>query len=484
MLSLSGAITPFLKTDLHHIPCSLNSIDAVFIVKNVRNDPTYFIQDQFENNHITVSNNDIYTSHSLSEQAILKYCSQNVSLEVLAQVMNHASIYKYALNNNLSSILIVEARSTLKGNIKEIEKALKELKNTATKWDVLFLNIDYCSGKNGEMHIAPQVMENGKMKQNKRVISSRLSKVFCRYGFSCYVISDQGMKKMLHFLDQNWPNLPLDQIVFHVPSLECYSVNKDILINGIYTNSKENSSKKLTFYGQRDCYPLKSEFWIDPIKLLHTERLDIIVKYLYAKSLIENKEIEINKKYYLEHIKGWNNFYEGAPLKIGTNAFLNSFQQLIHSLQVHGYKNSEEPVPINSSGSVLNGSHRVGACMALHIPIKVKVIEKSSNAIRKCFAQHMRKEHQVSKEAIDYFVTQYVLLKPNTYAIKCFQAKDNLFDLISCYVDVIDYHESEGLYIIESEDAIMIEKVIKALESKDVEPLLLSHQEMQSILCP
>ncbi len=474
-ISIFGDISPLLKGPLQYIPASQNGIDAVFIVNNTRSmSRCNSMKAQLENAGVKAIYNEIYHGHNLPEQALLRYCSKYISPELLAQILNHLSIYQFALEENLSTVAIIESTSTLRGKWEYIKQAAAELKSVDPEWDVLYLNTDYCYEKERgkAKYISPQVIENGRKKPNSAHVSPLLSRVFCRYGYSSYVISYQGMRKMIDFFKNGWPNLPLDQVIFHVPYPKLYSVNKDIFFDRVF--QKKRSEKITTFFKRKE-YPLNKEFWIDPKKLVTTSRLDIVAKYLYAKSLLEGQEIDRNKKYYLEHIKGWNNYYEGAPLKIGSHAFLNSFHKLIRNMKEQGFCSSADPVPINSVGEIQNGAHRVAACLALNIPIKVKVVRKSSSlSTRGCFATQMRESYQLSEEAISHFVSGYIQLKkPYIYLLKCSSNSKQLQKFISKFVDVVD--QKEDTYIVESKKRRLISQLVEKWNTTREETLSASH---------
>jgi hypothetical protein len=476
-VSLYGNFAPYLKSTLQHNSCSLKGVDAVFVLKNNQEDRIEPITEQFTENCIKTSYNDILTSKSLSDDFIEKYCSQHISPELLAQIANHLSIYQYALTNKLSSILIVEATSTIKRNLQTIEIALEELSQQDSNWDILFVSTDYCLGQEGEEHLAPQIMKKGRLQPNKTPLSQNLSKLFYRYGCSSYLISCRGMKKILRFFHKHWLDLPLDQVLFQIPKLHSYTVNQDIIINGLYRKVPQQSP---ICYIERKIYPLGDEFWIDPYELLVSERFDIFVKYLYAKSYLENKELDKYEAYYLEQIKKWNNFYEGSPLKIGADAFLKSFQKLISNLHLNGFDPSAEPVPINTMGVILNGSHRVGACLALNIPVKVKVEGTIIQKTRKSFANKMDQYDGVSKNTIDQLVKDYVAFKANTSAIQCIHECADLDQKISQYVDIVYTYKDRNLYVIESANWNMVNKLVKSIEN--LQPHVFSHEETLSIL--
>lgn len=110
--------------------------------------------------------------------------------------------------------------------------------------------------------------------------------------------------------------------------------------------------------------------WVDPQKLLHPARLDVIVKTIYARKLLGfptmNSELDI-EELYLHHI-----FFRTGGVEPGDEArknslasFKNQFETLIHSMKQQQF-NPEFPIPVSRrTGLILNGAHRLAAAIAL-----------------------------------------------------------------------------------------------------------------------
>jgi hypothetical protein len=96
------------------------------------------------------------------------------------------------------------------------------------------------------------------------------------------------------------------------------------------------------------------------IKNINLEnRLDIIVKYLFIKSYIENNEYEYYKILYIKHIKLWTWWIEDDKKNI--NEFVKNFISLINSFKEKWF-NKNFPIPINSNNEILNWAHRIACC--------------------------------------------------------------------------------------------------------------------------
>ena len=48
----------------------------------------------------------------------------------------------------------------------------------------------------------------------------------------------------------------------------------------------------------------------NPYELITPYRFDLIIKYLYANSIVKNIKSDVYKNFYKEHLRLWNNFRE------------------------------------------------------------------------------------------------------------------------------------------------------------------------------
>lgn len=108
----------------------------------------------------------------------------------------------------------------------------------------------------------------------------------------------------------------------------------------------------------------------DPINLVSQYRYDVFVKYFYVESYINNKNLELAKKIYLNHIKAFNNFSEPDGKKNTSKEFLNAFNSLISSILINGFKDSI--IPISKTGIPIDGAHRLA--ISLYLKNKVNFV--------------------------------------------------------------------------------------------------------------
>lgn len=110
--------------------------------------------------------------------------------------------------------------------------------------------------------------------------------------------------------------------------------------------------------------------------IISSERMDIIIRYLYARDILAGINPEGHKNLYSRFILTVNGAEE--PLGVGTfqdqftgysnkkgiKAFTDDFGHLLELMQKEGFY-KEKAIPLNREGSLLNGSHRLACALAL-----------------------------------------------------------------------------------------------------------------------
>lgn len=118
--------------------------------------------------------------------------------------------------------------------------------------------------------------------------------------------------------------------------------------------------------------------------LVNKDRLDLVVKYLYAKEFLESKNntcsADIYRDLYIRHILMRTMGIEPDDIfgeksnKNNIDKFIQSFQELIISIKENGYDNNH-PIPV-CSGLLANGAHRVAAATLLNQKVSVITAEQ------------------------------------------------------------------------------------------------------------
>jgi len=110
----------------------------------------------------------------------------------------------------------------------------------------------------------------------------------------------------------------------------------------------------------------------NPKELLSWLRFDVLAKTLFIRHKLKGVEQYVAKKVYEDHLEVWGGFTEKNPVKNNINDFYKSFHEIIESIQLGGFDRFESTVPVDSNGHLLNGSHRLSACIVLNKPIVCK----------------------------------------------------------------------------------------------------------------
>ncbi len=168
---------------------------------------------------------------------------------------------------------------------------------------------------------------------------------------------------------------------------------------------------------------------VDPNNLITHRRFDVIVKYLYASNLSS----KYFKNLYKEHLRVWNGFYEGTPRKRGFEDFDDAFKSIIDNTV-------DEPVPVNSDGDIVNGSHRLAAALHLQRPINIRDLTPKENPrIESNYEFFIERNGGMPKHMLQRTALEYVKLKSNSHIVCLFPI---CFDRMKDVMNVINKHSN------------------------------------------
>lgn len=184
----------------------------------------------------------------------------------------------------------------------------------------------------------------------------------------------------------------------------------------------------------------------EPVDLLTHDRVDVIAKYAYLKF----KELNIKSKWaaelYESHLKVWNNLHEGAPLKNGIQDYITTFDVMSESIKNNTFDFKNSPVDIDRTHKLLNGSHRVAACL-FHNKKCLCQISPPDKGQLNCGWSYFKTRSQFVKTGLldkylDYMATEYAKLKDNVYVATVFpstqgESEDfirSIFKKYDCYI--------------------------------------------------
>lgn len=164
---------------------------------------------------------------------------------------------------------------------------------------------------------------------------------------------------------------------------------------------------------------------IAPTRLLTPERFDIMAKYLYAR----HRELNVNSQWarelYIQHIKAFTggSFYEEDGSKHSPSDYLRNFDQLLALIKERGFDEDKTMVPIGQGDVIIDGTHRVAACLMYDYPVSCLKFERKTNKYDYLYF----KTRGLDEKWCDAIAYQYCLLNSNTYLAIIFpsaQGKD------------------------------------------------------------
>ena len=106
---------------------------------------------------------------------------------------------------------------------------------------------------------------------------------------------------------------------------------------------------------------------VDPLDVMRNSlRFDLIFKVELARAWGGGNAAAIRRaeEAYLEMVRARNGFYERMPPKRTPADFIGGFRAVAASILRNGYDIQADPIPLDANGEVVNGAHRLSACIA------------------------------------------------------------------------------------------------------------------------
>ncbi|MDR1941597.1 MAG: hypothetical protein LBQ47_04655 [Endomicrobium sp.] len=190
--------------------------------------------------------------------------------------------------------------------------------------------------------------------------------------------------------------------------------------------------------------PLLKE--VNASDLVSPQRLDIVVKYLYAKELYCGNLSNKIKSLYARHILMRTGGVEPPsaiasdppPKKEFLQDYFDAFAKLMQSIKENGFDN-KTPVPVSKINNLpLNGAHRIACSAALGQKIKVHFDERPGGAWDFTWFA----EHGFSTEDIMYILSGFMKIHPDKTAIMVvwnpmFKHLDHIRKIVSTDFDIV-----------------------------------------------
>lgn len=220
-------------------------------------------------------------------------------------------------------------------------------------------------------------------------------------------------------------------------SLKEKEINNETLSNFVYFYLNVYCKDKKSIHGSLDwlgvdSVGLASEAevkLVDPKEFFTPDRLDLVVKLLYAESRLDDssEKKSLYKHMYQKHILYRNRAQEDEKSSI--DDFLAKYDSLIDNIYNFGFS-SDTPVPLTKGdGGLANGAHRVAASMALGMNVFAKEELRATPKYK--WGYSWFESTMFSYRELNEIVSRYVQLKKDFLSIYCaWGASKDYWDLI------------------------------------------------------
>ena len=112
------------------------------------------------------------------------------------------------------------------------------------------------------------------------------------------------------------------------------------------------------------------------LKLFTHDRLDLVVKYRFFKTLSEGTPAKEIEEMYIRHILCRTGGIEpGSSTKVSIGMYVAAARDLFRSIEANGFR-KEKPVVVDQWGRLRNGAHRLACATVLGVPVGVAGVRK------------------------------------------------------------------------------------------------------------
>lgn len=166
----------------------------------------------------------------------------------------------------------------------------------------------------------------------------------------------------------------------------------------------------------------KSTRLIPAEQLVTADRFDLMAKYLYAKRRERHLKTDYPLQLYHEHLRVWNGFSEfDNPDKQSFEAYLFDFHNILDSIGRGGMDPAKSTVSVDAEGNLLNGAHRVAACLLHRKPVVATTGEDGVDGQKVCDFRMFR-QMGLDANILDQMALEYATLKKNCVVATAFPA--------------------------------------------------------------
>lgn len=172
------------------------------------------------------------------------------------------------------------------------------------------------------------------------------------------------IKRIIKYIDKKYLNGFISRAIPKTGFLSAKKLDKDPLSCNQFSDYFFDSSIK------------KQLEYVDPKGIITSDRLDVIVRYLFFKNLAYGKLSKEIESLYCRTILSRTGAIEPTDYyspeeKIGIDSHIQSAKNLLDSIKENGFK-QEYYIPIAKDYGLYNGAHRIAAGIALNQNVWIK----------------------------------------------------------------------------------------------------------------
>ena len=161
-------------------------------------------------------------------------------------------------------------------------------------------------------------------------------------------------------------------------------------------------------------------FNIPSQNLISHTRFDLIIKLLFAKSILSGHKTKFYRDMYMHHLEIWNGFKEYNNNNKNTyEKFEDCFLDLIKNIGDCDFDKNISTIPVIDKKFILNGSHRVAAAIAHDKEVWCNEGINGRDGQLDC-SYNFFKKLGFNETYMDQTAIEYCKLQPNTYVVCMF----------------------------------------------------------------
>lgn len=202
------------EIELTELDSGIQSIDCIYVINlEERYDRWQRTQAICKSNGLFVNRVNAINGWKLNMRVLKELTTPHhrVTKGAIGCLLSHLSILRHALENQFTSIWIMEDDVTFVNNPHQICSLLKELTQIDPEWDIF-----YTDTRNHWNYVIKSIKQ-------KNFITDRLLRVGHRYGTHSIILSKKGLKKVFKYFSEKKISTPIDIDIHSIPNIRKYS---------------------------------------------------------------------------------------------------------------------------------------------------------------------------------------------------------------------------------------------------------------------